>query len=110
MTKRDYYQVLGIDRTADPSAVKKAYRQKAVEFHPDLQLVATQRIHAFGHRRRAFDRAEVLRPAVVVENDALVQLVEFSGHGEGQTLDRGPETGVFQTSDLSPELRHVVPS
>ena len=35
MTKRDYYQVLGIDRTADPSAVKKAYRQKAVEYHPD---------------------------------------------------------------------------
>jgi molecular chaperone DnaJ len=35
MTKRDYYEVLGIDRAADGGTVKKAYRQRAYEFHPD---------------------------------------------------------------------------
>ena len=35
MAKRDYYEVLGIARGADAAAIKKAYRQKAKELHPD---------------------------------------------------------------------------
>lgn len=34
-TKRDYYEVLGIERTASPEQIKKAYRQAALKFHPD---------------------------------------------------------------------------
>lgn len=32
---RDYYQILGVDKGADESALKSAYRKKAMEFHPD---------------------------------------------------------------------------
>lgn len=35
MAKRDYYEVLGIAKGADSAAIKKAYRQKAKELHPD---------------------------------------------------------------------------
>ncbi len=33
--KRDYYEVLGVDKSADDAALKKAYRQLAKKYHPD---------------------------------------------------------------------------
>lgn len=35
MAKRDYYDVLGVGKTASADEIKKAFRRKAVEYHPD---------------------------------------------------------------------------
>jgi molecular chaperone DnaJ len=35
MTKRDYYETLGVERTASAADIKRAYRQRAMQHHPD---------------------------------------------------------------------------
>ena len=37
MTKRDYYEVLGVDKAASADEIKKAFRKAAVKHHPDKE-------------------------------------------------------------------------
>ena len=60
MAKRDYYEVLGVPKNAGDDDIKKAYRKKAVEFHPDKNPGDKAAEEKFKEAAEAYD---VLRDA-----------------------------------------------
>ena len=53
--KRDYYEVLGVSRTADAAAIKKAYRKLAKKYHPDSNAGNAKAEEAFKEVTEAYD-------------------------------------------------------
>lgn len=53
-TKRDYYEVLGIDRGADDGTIKKAYRKLAKQYHPDANPGDTEAEKKFKEASEAY--------------------------------------------------------
>lgn len=53
--KRDYYEVLDVARDASPEAIKKAYRQKARQWHPDVNGGTPEAEERFKEIGEAYD-------------------------------------------------------
>ena len=53
--KRDYYEVLGVSRSADASAIKKAYRKLAKKYHPDSNVGDASAAEHFKEVNEAYD-------------------------------------------------------
>jgi molecular chaperone DnaJ len=68
--KRDYYEVLGVDRSATKEALKQAYRQLALEWHPDRNKSpeATERFR------------EIAEAYAVLSDDAKRRAYDAGGH------------------------------
>ena len=55
MSKRDYYEVLGVGKNADSKEIKKAYRKLAVKYHPDKNPNDKQAEEKFKEAAEAYD-------------------------------------------------------
>lgn len=69
--KRDYYEVLGVDRNADEAAIKKAYRVLAKKYHPDMNPGDAEAEKKFKEASEAY--------AVLIDPDKRKQYDQF-GH------------------------------
>ena len=84
MQKRDYYEVLGVERSATETELKKAYRQLALKYHPDKNPDDATAEAKFKEATEAY---EVLR------DHAARQRYDQFGHrgigGSGSAFDTG---------------------
>ncbi len=55
MSKRDYYEVLGVDRSAGEAELKKAYRRLAMKYHPDRNPDSAEAEAKFKEAKEAHD-------------------------------------------------------
>ena len=53
--KRDYYEVLGVDKNVTPDELKKAYRKKALQYHPDRNPGDKEAEEKFKEAAEAYD-------------------------------------------------------
>ena len=55
MEKRDYYEVLGVSKSADATEIKKAYRKLALKYHPDKNPGDKEAEEKFKEAAEAYD-------------------------------------------------------
>lgn len=97
MEKRDYYEVLGVDRGASSDEIKKAYRKLALKYHPDKNPGDKQAEENFKEATEAY---EVLR-----DENQRARYDQFGHAGIGGAAGGGAGFGGFEGFDLSDALR-----
>jgi molecular chaperone DnaJ len=55
VSKRDYYEVLEIEKNSSPDEIKKAYRKLAIKYHPDRNQNSTDAEHKFKEATEAYE-------------------------------------------------------
>ena len=89
MSKRDYYEVLGVSKSATEKEIKKAYRKMAIEFHPDKNPDNKESEERFKEAAEAYD---------VLSNQEKKQKYDQFGHaGMG---NRGYGGGGMNMDDI----------
>src|SRR5256886_903378 len=77
MVKRDYYEILGVDRNASEEEIKKAYRRLARQHHPDTQTSEQD-------KKTAEERFKEINEAYATLNDQdKRRRYDTFGHAEG---------------------------
>ncbi len=85
--KRDYYEVLGVNREADLQDIKRAYRKLAVRFHPDKNKGDKKAEEAFKEAAEAY--------SVLSDNEKRARYDRFGHAGLGQTGSGGIDPDAF---------------
>lgn len=95
-TKRDYYEVLGVAKTATAEELKKAFRKQAMQFHPDRNPGNAEAEHKFKEVNEAYDvlRDDQKRAAYDQYGHAAFE-GGMGGRGGGQGFDFTSFSDIF---------------
>ncbi len=85
--KRDYYEVLGVERNADADTIKKAYRKAAIKYHPDKNPGDKEAEEKFKEAAEAYD--------VLSNEDKRARYDRFGHAGMGGATGGGAGFGGF---------------
>ncbi len=99
MAKRDYYEVLGVDRSANDEEIRKAYRKLAMQYHPDRNKGDKNAEEKFKEVGEAY--------AVLTNPDKRARYDRFGHAGMGPGAGPGQAPGGFEF-DLSDALRQFM--
>jgi hypothetical protein len=89
--KRDYYEVLGVDKSATADEIKKAYRKIALKYHPDRNQGDKEAEEKFKEAAEAYD---------VLSNDEKRQRYDQFGHSMGGAQGGFGGAGGFSMEDI----------
>jgi len=87
MTKRDYYEILGVSKSADEAEIKKAYRKMALKFHPDKNPDDSSAEEKFKEAAEAYDVLSNADKRAKYDRFGHDGLRGAAGHGGGQGFD-----------------------
>lgn len=95
MAKRDYYDILGVAKAASADEIRKAYRKKAIEYHPDKNPGDKSAEEKFKEAAEAYE--------VLSDADKRARYDRY-GHAGVEGMAGGPGGG-FQGMDMDDILR-----
>jgi molecular chaperone DnaJ len=98
MAKRDYYDVLGVDKGASDAEIKKAFRRVAMKFHPDRNPEGADAEDKFKEAQEAYE---------ILGNDDKKAAYDRFGHA-GVDGNSGPARGSDLRYDLQLDLEDAV--
>ena len=78
MAKRDYYEVLGVDKNATEDEIKKAYRKLAIKYHPDKNPDDKEAEEKFKEAAEAYDVLHDPNTTNLALTDLLEQVVSVA--------------------------------
>ena len=97
-TKRDYYEMLGVTKSASPEEVKKAYREMALKFHPD-RVPAEQ-------KKEAEEKFKEISEAYAVLSDSAKRDL-YDKYGHSGIDQKYAQEDIFKGADFSSIFREM---
>ncbi len=91
MTKRDYYEILGVSKDATDADIKSAYRKLALKYHPDRNP---------GDKKEAGERFKEVSEAYAVLSDSQKR-AQYDRFGHAGIDSRYSAEDIFRGADFS---------